>query len=64
MRITREFIQKYTHEFIERRGISRRDLTAVCLCGSFLRENYLIGGAGDVDLFMIHSGCPSPSREK
>ncbi len=63
MRITRDFIQKYTHEFIERRVFTRHDLIAVCMCGSFLRENYLLGGAGDVDLFMIHLDTPSLNRE-
>jgi hypothetical protein len=63
MRITREFIQKFAQEAINRRTRSDRDILAVYLCGSFLQENFLLGGAGDVDLFFIHSSPPQAARE-
>lgn len=63
MRITRDFILKFTHELIERRQNARRDLVAVYLCGSFLQESYQLGSAGDIDLVMIHSEKPEIERE-
>lgn len=63
MRITRDFILKFIHETVGRRAHSSRDLLAVYLCGSFLDQDYLIGGAGDVDLFIIHNDTPETSRE-
>ncbi len=63
MRITPEFILKFIHETIDRRVHSGRDLLAVYLCGSFLDQDYLIGGAGDVDLFIIHNDSSEATRE-
>jgi hypothetical protein len=63
MRITRDFILKFTNETIERRARSGRDLQAAYLCGSFLDEDYLLGGAADVDLFLVHSEKPPAERE-
>jgi len=63
MRITRDFVLKFTNETIERRARSGGDLSAAYLCGSFLEEDYLLGGAADVDLFLVHSEKPSAGRE-
>jgi len=63
MRITREFILKFIHETIDRRTHAGRDLLAVYLCGSFLDQEYLIGGSGDVDLFIIHNDRSETDRE-
>lgn len=63
MRITRDFVLKFTHELVDRRQKSGRDLIAVFICGSFLDESYQLGGAGDVDLVMVHSVQPEVERE-
>jgi hypothetical protein len=63
MRITREFIQKFTKEAINRRTRNDRDILAVYLCGTFLHEGFMLGGAGDVDLFFIHNSPPPLARE-
>lgn len=63
MRITREFILKFVQETVERRNRAGRDLQAAFLCGSFLSEDYLIGGAGDVDLVLVHNDSPALQRE-
>lgn len=63
MRITRDFILKFTNELVERRQNAGRDLVAVYLCGSFLQESYQLGSAGDIDLVMVHSEKPEMERE-
>jgi hypothetical protein len=63
MRITRDFIQKFTTETIERRTRSSRDVLAVYQCGSSLGEGYALGGASDVDLFFVHLQPPKLARE-
>jgi hypothetical protein len=63
MRITRDFIQKFTIETIDRRTRSSRDVLAVYQCGSSLGEAYALGGTSDIDLFFVHHEPPKVERE-
>lgn len=44
---------------------SRQDygLLAAYACGSILGEEFLLGGAGDIDLVLVHMGAPEVERE-
>ncbi len=63
MRINREFIQKFILETVDRRTRSGSNVLAVFLCGSFLGENYALGGSADVDLFFVHLDPPELEHE-
>ena len=63
MRITRDTLLKLAHDTaIERVRLNRRIL-CVYLSGSLLHDDPLLGGAGDIDLFIIHDGQPTAERE-
>lgn len=63
MRITRETLLKIARDTAaERVRVSRR-LVCVYLTGSLLREDPLLGGSADIDLFCIHDAQPAAPRE-
>ncbi len=63
MRVTRETMLKFTQDTIARRVRENYDLVAVYLCGSFLGEEFLFGGTGDIDLVFIHTDRFPVERE-
>ncbi len=63
MRLTRELITRSIDTLLTRRTESRHDLLAAYLCGTFLGDNYLLGGTGDVDLVFVYNGKPEAERE-
>jgi len=63
MRITRETMLKFTQDTIARRARESHDLVSVYLCGSFLGEEFLLGGAGDIDLVFVHADNSPLDRE-
>ncbi|HVN53533.1 MAG TPA: hypothetical protein VMT46_04320 [Anaerolineaceae bacterium] len=63
MRITREALLKLSHDTAAERVRINRRIICVYLTGSLLHENPLLGGAGDIDLFLIHDSQPAAERE-
>lgn len=63
MRITSEILMNIARDTIARRARLDRGLIAVYLCGSMLREEFMLGGAGDVDLVFIHDEPQPVERE-
>jgi hypothetical protein len=63
MRVTRETMLKFTQDTIARRARESHNLLAVYMTGSFLGEEFLLGGAGDIDLVFIHAGEFPAERE-
>jgi hypothetical protein len=63
MRITRDSLLKIAKDTVTIRAHERRGLVAAYLCGSILEEEYLLGGAADVDLVLVHDTPPEVARE-
>jgi hypothetical protein len=63
MRITSELLFKLANDYIAQRSKVDRDIIAVYLQGSLLRENLTIGGTTDIDLFFLHAGEMREDRE-
>ncbi len=63
MRITRETLLKIARDTIERRARERRDLLAAYLSGSLLEEEFMLGGATDIDLVFVHLDEVETARE-
>lgn len=63
MRLTREMLLKAAQDTANKRARQDRDLLAVYLSGSLLEEEYLLGGAADLDLFLIHADPYPVERE-
>ncbi len=63
MRITPELLFKLANDYIAQRSKIDRDILAVYLQGSLLRENQLIGGTADIDLFFLHADEIREDRE-
>ncbi len=63
MRINRETLMRIVSETIEERSRNDRNLVSVYLCGTLLDEDYLLGGAADVDLVFIHIDEAVEERE-
>jgi hypothetical protein len=61
MRITHEVLMKIANDFVTQRSKAERDITAVYLQGSLLREHPTINGTTDIDLFFLHA---EPIREE
>lgn len=55
MRITHESLQKIVRDTVNRRTRADRGLVTVYLHGSMLGDEFLLGGATDIDLFFIHT---------
>ena len=63
MRITRETLLKIARDTASERVRLNRRIVCIYLTGSLLREEPLLGGAGDIDLFIIHDSQPGVDRE-
>lgn len=63
MRINRETLLKLARETVAQRTYKDRSIIAIYLSGSLLEDEYLLGGAGDVDLTFIHIDRVEPERE-
>lgn len=63
MRINRETLIKLARETVTQRTRKDRTILAVYLSGALLEEEYLLGGAGDIDLTFIHIDRVEPERE-
>jgi hypothetical protein len=63
MRITREMMLKAASDAVARQARASRGLLAAYLCGSLLDEDYLLGGAGDIDLVYVSTEPVSIPRE-
>lgn len=63
MRITYEILLKNAQELVARRVREDRSILSVFLCGSMLEEEYLLGGAADIDLVFIHTDVVPLERE-
>ncbi len=63
MRITRQVVDKIIGETVESRTQKNRNILSIYLTGSYLYDDFLMGGTGDVDLVMIHVDQPEHERE-
>ncbi len=63
MRITRETLLKIARDTSAERVRINRRIICVYLTGSLLNEEPLLGGTGDIDLFIIHDSQPAAERE-
>jgi hypothetical protein len=63
MRTNKETLLKITKHTVEERTGGRRGILTACLVGSLLEENFLLGGATDIDLFFVHVDDDFPARE-
>ncbi len=63
MRITPEILHKLARDTVAQRTRTDRDIIAVFMHGSLLREEPLLGGTADIDLFFVHSEAPLYGRE-
>jgi hypothetical protein len=63
MRITRDTLLKIVRDTVNQRTRSDRGLMAIYMHGSLLEEDYLLGGATDIDLFFIHTDVIPTARE-
>jgi hypothetical protein len=63
MRITREILLKLARDTAAERVRLNRRIVCIYLTGSLLRDEPLLGGTADIDLFIIHDGQPPAERE-
>lgn len=63
MRITRETLLKIARDTTAERVRINRRIICVYLTGSLLHDEPLLGGTGDIDLFIIHDSQPATERE-
>ncbi len=63
MRITRETLLKIARDTSAERVRVNRRIVCIYLTGSLLYEEPLLGGTGDIDLFIIHDSQPTAERE-
>lgn len=63
MRITRELMLKFAKDTIARQARESHNILAAYLCGSMLGDDILLGGAGDIDLVLIHEETFAVDRE-
>ncbi len=63
MRITRETLLKIVRETVNQRTHADRSILAIYLHGSLLEDDYLLGGATDIDLFFVHMDTVATQRE-
>ena len=63
MRITRETLLKIARDAATQRGRADRRVICIYLTGSLRRDDPLLGGAADIDLFMVHDSQPPAQRE-
>ncbi len=63
MRVNRDTLIKVVRTTVSQRTRADRNLMSVYLCGSLLGEDYLLGGAADIDLVFIHTDAVTEERE-
>lgn len=63
MRINRQILLNVAADAVSQRVRQDRSVLAALLCGSLLRDDYLLGGATDIDLVLIHYDTPPVERE-
>ncbi len=64
MRITPEILWKVAKDTASQQAQANRDILAIFLHGSMLKETALLGGTADIDLFIVHSSDnPANKRE-
>jgi hypothetical protein len=63
MRITPELLNKIARDTVNQRTRNNRDIIAVYLIGSLLKEEPLLGGTADIDLVFIHDVEIEKQRE-
>jgi len=54
MRLDKENLLNLARDFVAERTRSSYHILAVYLCGTLLKEDYMLGGTADVDLVFIH----------
>jgi hypothetical protein len=63
MRITRDLLLKVARDAVSQRTNADRGLLAAYMHGSMLEDDPLIGGAADIDLFLVHNEAMEGERE-
>jgi hypothetical protein len=63
MRITRESLLKMAKATVANRTRYNRRLICIYLTGSLVEEEFLLGGAADIDMVFVHDGEPPMARE-
>lgn len=63
MRITREMLLKTAADTVKQRTRPGSDVISAYMSGSLLGDDYLLGGAADIDLTFIHLQTPHIDRE-
>jgi hypothetical protein len=63
MRITRETLLKIADDAVARQARTNSGLLAAYLCGSLLGDDFLLGGATDIDLVFIYTIPVPQARE-
>jgi hypothetical protein len=63
MRVNRDALMKVVRNTVSQRIRLNRSLMAIYLCGSLLGDDYLLGGAADIDLVFIHTDAVAEERE-
>ena len=63
MRITRDTLLKIVRDTVAQRTRSDRGILAIFMHGSLLEDEYLLGNATDIDLFIIHMDAVAVQRE-
>lgn len=63
MRITHDTMIKVANDAVARKARTSSQVMAAYLCGSLLGEDYLLGGAADIDLVFVHTQPVEVKRE-
>ena len=63
MQFTPEILRRHAQVLVEKEVKNNRDILAAYLRGSLLYGSPLLGGAGDIDLVLIHNSPPEIERE-
>ncbi len=63
MRITRDTLLRIVRDTVNSRTRANRSIVSIYLCGSLLGDDFMLGGATDVDLVFIHTDSPAEERE-
>ena len=63
MRITRATLLKLAQDTVLQRTRRERGILAIYLCGTLQGEDFMLGGAADIDLVFVHDDTPPAARE-
>jgi hypothetical protein len=63
MRINRQALLHIAQDTVDQRARQERGIVSAYLCGSLLEDEFLLGGATDIDLVFVHGDAPSLERE-